>query len=173
MDLVPTNILLSSAEIQLVNLEFRELRLKEGLAQVEGNYDIIVIDCPPSLGLLSYSGLVAATHVLIPIETHFKAFMGTSLLLQTVAKVKKRGNPNLEIVGFAPNRFAPNNSQDKRCLQAIQEQYGEVARVFSPIHRLTALTDASEEQIPLALYDRKSKALKTFDELADAIKGLI
>lgn len=172
MDLVPTNIFLSGAEIQLVNLDFREVRLKEGLALVQGRYDVILIDCPPSLGLLSYSGLVAASHVLIPIETHFKAFMGTSLLLQTIGKVKKRGNPNLEIIGFLPSRFAKSNSQDQRCLQAIQDQYGDVAAVFPPVPRLTALADASEEQMPLALYDKKSKALTIFDQLADTIQQL-
>lgn len=172
MDLVPTNIYLSGAEIQLVNLDFREVRLKEALASVKENYDIILIDCPPSLGLLSYSALVAASHVLIPIETHFKAFMGTSLLLQTINKVKKRGNPNLKIIGFLPSRFAKSNSQDRRCLEAIQEQYGDTALIFSPIPRLTALADASEEQMPLALYDRKSKALAFFDQLADTIKQL-
>ncbi|MFW6296337.1 MAG: ParA family protein, partial [Halothece sp.] len=128
--------------------------------------------CPPSLGLLSYSALVAASHVLIPIETHFKAFMGTSLLLQTINKVKKRGNPNLKIIGFLPTRFAKSNSQDRRCLEAIQEQYGDTALIFPPIPRLTALADASEEQMPLALYDRKSKALAVFDQLADTIKEL-
>lgn len=170
MDLVPTNIYLSGAEIQLVNLDFREVRLKEALASVQNEYDLILIDCPPSLGLLSYSGLVAASHVLIPIETHFKAFMGTSLLLQTIDKVKKRGNPNLEIIGFLPSRFAKSNSQDRRCLQAIKDQYGDTALIFSPIPRLTALADASEEQMPLALYDRKSKALTVFEQLADTIK---
>lgn len=170
MDLVPTNIYLSGAEIQLVNLDFREVRLKEALASVQNDYDLILIDCPPSLGLLSYSGLVAASHVLIPIETHFKAFMGTSLLLQTIDKVKKRGNPNLEVIGFLPSRFAKSNSQDRRCLQAIKDQYGDTAVIFSPIPRLTALADASEEQMPLALYDRKSKAITVFDQLADTIK---
>jgi chromosome partitioning protein len=172
IDLVPTNITLSAAEIQLVNLDFRELRLKDALDPVKENYDFILIDCPPSLGLLSYASLVAATHVLIPIETHFKAFQGTNLLLQTIARVKKRGNRSLKIAGFVPSRYASANSQDKRTLQAIREQFGQVAPVFAPIPRLTAFVDASEEQVPLALYAPNNPALKVLDQLAIQIEEL-
>lgn len=94
--LARTNINLSAAEIQLVNLDFREIPLKEAIEPLRDNYDFILIDCQPSLRLLSYSSLVAATHVLIPIETHFKAFAGTNLLLQTIAKVREKGNLSLK-----------------------------------------------------------------------------
>jgi chromosome partitioning protein len=171
-DLAPTNITLSVAEIQLVNLEFREMRLKEALSPIQSDYDFILIDCPPSLGLLSYTSLVAATHVLIPIETHFKAFQGTNLLIQTIVKVKKRGNRNLKIVGFIPSRFAANNSQDKRTLMAIQEQFGQVGQVFDPIPRLTAFVDASEENQPLALYDRKSPAIAVLEKITTQLEKL-
>ena len=172
MDIAPTNITLSAAEIQLVNLDFREVRLLEAINPLADNYDFILIDCPPSLGLLSYSSLVAATHVLIPIETHFKAFQGTNLLLQTIAKVRKRGNRHLKIAGFVPSRYATNNSQDQRTLQAIKEQYGQLATVYTPIPRLTAFVDASEEQMPLAVYAPKSPALKVLDQLAQAMEKL-
>ncbi|MEB3311061.1 MAG: ParA family protein [Snowella sp.] len=172
-DLVPTNITLSVAEIQLVNLDFREIRLKEALLPIQANYDFVLIDCPPSLGLLSYTSLVAATHVLIPIETHFKAFQGTNLLIQTIAKVKKRGNRDLKIAGFIPSRYAPTNSQDKRTLAAIQEQFGQVGQVFEPIPRLTAFVDASEENLPLALYEPKSSAILPLENLTTAIEQLV
>ncbi len=172
MDLAPANINLSAAEIQLVNLEFREARLKETLDPIQGNYDFILIDCPPSLGLLSYTSLVAATHVLIPIETHFKAFQGTNLLLQTVVKVRKRGNRSLQIAGFVPSRYAATNSQDRRTLQAIREQFGSIGIVHEPIPRLTAFVDASEEQVPLASYDPSNPALKVLDQLAAQMEKL-
>jgi len=171
-NLAPANINLSAAEIQLVNLDFREVRLKEALDPIRENYDFILIDCPPSLGLLSYTSLVAATHVLIPIETHFKAFQGTNLLLQTIAKVRKRGNRTLEIAGFVPSRYAANNSQDKRTLQAIREQFGKVGTVHDAIPRLTAFVDASEEQVPLAIYDPHNPALKILDQLAAQMETL-
>ena len=172
MALAPTNINLSAAEIQLVNLDFREVRLKEALEPLQEDYDFILIDCPPSLGLLTYSSLVAATAVLIPIETHFKAFQGTNLLLQTIARVRKRGNRNLKIAGFVPSRYAATNSQDKRTLQAIREQFSSVAPIYEPIPRLTAFVDASEEQLPLALYDPKHSALTILDQLAAQLEKL-
>ena len=172
MALAPTNITLSAAEIQLVNLDFREVRLSEALDRVRNDYDFILIDCPPSLGLLSYSALVGVTHVLVPIETHYKAFQGTNLLLQTVAKVRKRGNPKLQIAGFVPSRYAASNSQDKRTLKAIQEQLATVGPVYEPIGRLTAFVDASEEQVPLAVYDPKHPVLFILDQLAQQMEQL-
>lgn len=172
MDIAPTNINLSIAEIQLVNMEFREVRLKETIAPIRNNYDFILIDCPPSLGLLSYSSLVAASHLLIPIETHYKAFQGTNLLLQTIGKVKKRGNRNLKIAGFVPSRYAASNSQDQRTFKAISEQFSPVAPVYDPIPRATAFVDASEQQLPLALYDPKHPVLKVLEQLAKKMEQL-
>lgn len=168
-DLAPTNINLSVAEIQLVNLDFREVRLQEALTPLLPKYDFILIDCPPSLGLLSYSALVASTHVLIPIETHFKAFQGTNLLLQTIARVRKIGNRYLQIAGFIPSRYATANSQDRRTVQAIKEQYGQIGTVYEPIPRLTAFVDATEEQMPLAKYAPKSPAVNILNQLAQQI----
>lgn len=172
MDLAPTNINLSAAEIQLVNMDFREVRLLDAIAPIKDNYDFILIDCPPSLGLLSYISLVAATHVLVPIETHYKAFEGTNLLLQTVARVRKKGNRSLQIAGFVPSRYAATNSQDKRTLKAIQEQFAPVAPVYSPIPRITAFVDASEKQVPLAVYEPRNAVIKILDQLAAKMEKL-
>lgn len=169
VDLVATNISLSAAEIQLVNLDFREVRLKEAIEPLLDAYDYILIDCPPSLGLLSYSALIASTHVLIPIETHFKAFQGTNLLLETISRVKKRGNKNLVIAGFIPSRYSKTNSQDQRTLKAIQEEFSSIAQVYEPIPRLTAFVDASEEGLPLAKYEPKSLGVEIFKNLASSI----
>jgi chromosome partitioning protein len=172
MRLAPANIGLSAAEIQLVNLDFREIRLREALAPVLSSCDFVLIDCPPSLGLLSYISLIAATHVLVPVETHFKAFKGTDLLLETVGRVRKRGNKNLKIVGFVPSRYASVNSQDKRTLEAIQQQFAIAAPVFEPIPRVTAFVDATEQQMPLAVYSPKHPVLEIFDHLAQQMEQL-
>ncbi|MBN3945026.1 MAG: ParA family protein [Nostoc sp. NMS7] len=172
MDIAPTNINLSVAEIQLVNMDFREVRLKEAIEPIRNNYDFILIDCPPSLGLLSYSSLVAASHLLIPIETHYKAFQGTNLLVQTIAQVKKRGNRNLKIAGFIPSRYAASNSQDQRTLKAISEQFSDIAPVYDPIPRATAFVDASEQQVPLAVYEPKHPVLKVLDKIAEKMEQL-
>jgi chromosome partitioning protein len=172
ISLAPSNIHLSAAEITLVNLDFREVRLKNALIPIKETFDFILIDCPPSLGILSYISLIAATHVLVPIETQFKSFLGTNLLLDTVSRIKKRGNPELSIAGFLPTKFSANNTQDQRTLNAIQEQLSPYLKVFEPIKRSTAFADASEQMQPLALYQPKHPALQIFEEIAIYLEQL-
>ncbi|NBD31697.1 MAG: AAA family ATPase [Cyanobacteria bacterium] len=162
MDLVPSNIFLSNAELQLVNIDYREARLKEALSPIQNNYDFILIDCPPSLSLLTMLALTASTEVLIPIQTQFKAFLGTSLLINTIQRVKKRGNQQLQLNGFIPTLYDRRNSQDTRCLNTIKEKYQTYGKIYPFIPRTTGLADASEDQLPLALYDPKNKALQAF-----------
>lgn len=167
MNLIPANILLANAEQELIFAELRELRLQQVLNPIQKDYDFVLVDCPPSLGILSYISLVAATDVLVPIECQYKALKGTDSLLKTVARVKKRLNPHLKIVGFLPTMYQSRNSLDKRTLESIQEQLSPIAKVFSPLPRATALAEASEMGKPLALSNNRHKAtLKLFDELA-------
>ncbi len=166
MALVPSNIHLSAAEIALVNLNFRELRLKDAISPIRSKYDFILIDCPPSLGILSYVSLIAATHVLVPVETQFKSYLGTDLLLETISRIKKRGNRSLKIAGFVPSKFTASNSQDQRTLTAIQEQLSPFSTVFEPIKRSTAFADASEQMVPLAVYQPKHPMVPVLDKLA-------
>ncbi|MEM7553039.1 MAG: ParA family protein [Cyanobacteria bacterium P01_A01_bin.84] len=172
MDLVPTNTTLSTAEMQLVNADLRDFRLQYAIEPIQSDYDFILIDCPPSLGLLSYISLVAATHVLVPIETHFKAFEGTNELLKTVARVRTRVNRSLEIGGFVPTKYDSRNSQDTRTLGAIQEQLSGAGKVFPPIARSTTFVDATEERMPLAVYQPRHPAVAILDKIASSIESL-
>lgn len=172
MDLAPTNTTLSTAEMQLVNADLRDFRLKYAIEPIQEEYDFILIDCPPSLGLLSYVSLVAATHVLVPIETHFKAFEGTNELLKTVARVRTRVNRSLEIGGFVPTKYDARNSQDTRTLGAIQEQLASVGKVLTPISRSTTFVDATEERMPLAVYQPKHPAVKVLEQIASSMESL-
>lgn len=172
MDLSPSNRVLSTAEMQLVNAEMRDLRLKEAIEPILDTYDFILVDCPPSLGLLSYISLVAATHVLVPIETHLKAFEGTNELLQTVTRVKNRANRPLQIAGFVPTRYDKRNSADLRTLGAISTQLESFGKIFPPLPRATAFVDASEERKPLALYDPNHVIIPLLDSLAVAMEQL-
>ncbi|MGK7954252.1 MAG: ParA family protein [Crocosphaera sp.] len=172
MDLSPSNRILSTAEMQLVSAEMRDLRLKDALEPVLDTYDFILFDCPPSLGLLSYISLVAATHVLVPVETHVKAFEGTNELLQTVTRVKNRANRKLEIAGFVPTRYDRRNSADLRTLGAMQSQLESFGKIYPPIPRATAFVDASEERKPLALYDSKHSVIPLLESLAEAMESL-
>lgn len=173
MDLVPANIHLANAEQELLLAEQREIRLKDPLVAVDETYDYILIDCPPSLGILSQLSLVAATHVIVPIQTQFKALMGTDFLLQTVKKVQRRLNRSLKIGGFCPTMYSPSNALDQRTLEAIEEQLSSIAPVFTPIPRATALAEASEFATPLALSPKKNaKIIAIFDELSIELEKL-
>ncbi len=171
MSLAPANITLSAAEIQLASVMARELRLKEALEPETSNYDFILIDCPPSLGVLSILSLTAATHVLIPIQTHFKAFKGTELLLDTIKKVRKHLNRRLAIAGVVPTIFN-NASQDKAILEALREQLSPMTTVYSPIPRATAFADAAMARQPLAVYMPKHPAIAILDDIAKGMEDL-
>ena len=173
MDLVPANILLANAEQELIFAELRELRLQQLLTPIQDNYDYILIDCPPSLGMLSHISLVAATDVLVPIQCQFKALKGTDSLLKTVARIRKRLNPKLKIAGFVPTMYQVSNSLDKRTLESLKEQLSSIAPIFPPFPRATAVAESAEMGQPLALSSNRHKAsLKLFDELAIAMEKL-
>lgn len=169
LDLVPANIDLSGAELELVTADLRDLRLKDALEPVEGKYDYILLDCPPSLGILSYISLVAATHVLVPIQTHYKALRGTELLLKTVSRVKKKPNKSLALAGFIPTLYDQRTSQDALSLQAIKEQLSPLAPVFDPIPRSIAFADAVQAHLPLALYQPKHPTISLLNDIAQAL----
>ncbi len=172
MDLVPANIRLSGAELELVTADMRDTRLKDALQPVQKNYDFVLIDCPPSLGILSYISLVAANYVLVPIQTQYKAFCGTEMLLSTVARVRSRANRTLKIAGFVPTMYTARNSQDVRALEAIQQQMAEFGKIFAPIVRATAFADAAEAHQPLALYSPRHPSLEILDTIATHLTTL-
>lgn len=172
LDIVPANIKLSAAELELVTADMRDLRLVDALEPVKEKYDFILIDCPPSLGILSYVSLVAATHVLVPIQTQYKSFCGTELLLSTVARVKARANRTLKIAGFIPTMYAKSNSQDTRALGAISLQMVKFGTVFPTLPRTTAFADAAESHLPLACYQPKHPALTVLEKIVDGLEQL-
>ncbi len=132
LDLAPTNINLSLAEMELVSALNREQRLKQVLSPLLPDYDFILIDCPPSLGILSILALTAATHLLVPIETEFKSYFGTGLLLDTVARIRRHVNPELAFVGFVPMKFDKRRSQHLRTYEQMKEELTKLSIVFPP-----------------------------------------
>ncbi|MDX2241613.1 MAG: ParA family protein [Leptolyngbyaceae cyanobacterium bins.302] len=173
MSLSPANIILADAEQELVLAEQRELRLQSALAPVADQYDFILLDCPPSLGILSQISLVAANYILVPIQTQFKALMGTDSLLKTVRKIQRRLNKALKIAGFCPTMYSSGNALDQRTLDAITGQLAAIAPIFPPIPRATALAEASEYGKPLALSAKKNLAvLEILDEIANVLESL-
>lgn len=172
VDLVPSNILLSAAEVQLHAVIAREWRLKQSLSKILDDYDFILIDCPPTLGIFSILSLVASTHVLIPIQTHFKAFLGVELLLDSIRQVRERINPDLALAGVVPMMHESRTSQSNVILEGINEQLGQVSKIFNPIPRAIVFADASMERQPVAIYDPKHKSVEILESIAAELESL-
>src|SRR6266852_1898731 len=105
LDLAPSNVRLADMELTLVNMRFRESKLKRALEPVSSHYDYILLDCPPNLGLFTVNALIAANKVLIPMATHFWSMLGVSRLLTSIQAVKQEANPTLKLLGILPTRF--------------------------------------------------------------------
>ncbi|MBD2190006.1 ParA family protein [Pseudanabaena mucicola] len=172
MDLVPSNIQLSAAEMELVLAEFREVRLKDAIATVQEQYDFILIDCPPSLAILSYISLIAATHVLVPIQTHYKSLVGCNLLLETVARVRQRANRNLKVAGFIPTMHEGQTLQAKTSLTTIQTQLSSIATVYPPIPRTIAFPDSAQMHEPLGLHSPKHPVIDILNQITDSLETI-
>lgn len=172
VDFIPSNLLLANAEQQLIFANLREFRLQQLLNPLRNNYDFILIDCPPSLGLLSLIALVASDGILVPIQTQFKATVGTDSLLQTVFKIRKQINPHLEIMGFIPTQYLKTNRTEQRVLDLIDEQLKAVAQILSPLPRATAIAEATEYGMPFALTPKKNQSIiKLFNSYAQHIQN--
>lgn len=168
LDIVPATIQLAGAEIELVSLMNREGRLKNSLERVKHDYDYVIIDCPPSLGLLTINGLTAASSVMIPIQCEFYALEGVSMLMNTIQLVQRNLNPALKLEGVVMTMF------DSRTNLAM-EVVGEVRKYFKTkmyttiIPRNVRLGEAPSHGQPIIDYDGKSKGAQVYMELAQEV----
>ena len=169
MDLIPANITLSRAEFQLASAIAREWKLKRALSSIVNHYDFFLIDCPPTLGILSILSLVASTHVLIPLQTHYKAYKGIDLLLDTIRQIQDQVNPELKIAGIVPTIFA-KTGQDRVILDAVKQQLENIAPIYPAVPRAIAFADSSMTHQPLAIYDPKHQAVETLDLIAEQLE---
>ncbi|MGR3279254.1 ParA family protein (plasmid) [Acaryochloris sp. 'Moss Beach'] len=173
MDLVPSNILFSAAEQQLSSILRGESRLKQALSPIKNNYDFILIDSPPTLGILSILGLVASDYVLIPSQTHFKSTQGTDLVLNSIAEVRQVLEHDLKIAGLIPNLYTKGTIQDLEALEFLKSQLAPITKVYPPIPRSTAFADASQERQPLAVYNSRHPAVTILDGIAKDLEELL
>lgn len=172
MDLVPSNLDLSSIELQLISVMARETLLKKAIAKVQDNYDFILIDCPPNLGILNVIALTASTHVLVPVETQYKSFKGVESLLGTIGRIKQQVNPSLKIGGFIPTMHTTATSQNTYILNALKANVESVAPLFPEISRATAFADASMHSKPLAVFSPSHAAIDPMVFIARLIEQL-
>ena len=168
VELMPANKALSGAEIELVALEGREYRLKDALAQVRDGYDYILIDCPPSLGLLTLGALCAADTVLIPVQCEYYALEGLSDLMYTVRTVRKSLNPGLEIEGVLLTMFDSRTNLSMQVATEVKRYFpGKVFGACVP--RNVRLSEAPSHGMPVFYYDRYSRGADSYFDLADEI----
>ena len=173
-DLIPTNLMFAEVEQELVIQMNREERLREVLTPIKRKYDFILIDCPPSLGLLSINALAASTHLIIPIQTQFKATIAINGLLRTYKLVRERLNKNLRIAGVVP-MLHDNTIHSTETLETIYSSLGKVATVFEPIPKSAIFPVASQRGLPLARHTRDKRyqhLVQLFDELAEEVEAL-
>ena len=168
MDLLPSNIDLSAAEVQLVNEVAREQTLMRALAPVRGDYDIILVDCQPSLGLLTVNALTAANGVIIPMECEFFALRGVALLIQTIEKIQERLNPQLEVEGILATMYDARTIHGREVLARVVDAFGD--RVFhTVINRTVRFPETTVAGEPITSYATSSNGAKAYRELAKEV----
>jgi chromosome partitioning protein len=168
MDLLPSNIDLSAAEVQLVGEVAREQTLARVLAAVVEDYDYLLIDCQPSLGLLTVNALTASDGVIIPLECEFFALRGVALLMQTVDKVKQRLNPQLEVEGILATMFDPRTLHSREVLARVVEAFSD--KVFhTVIARTVRFPETTVVGEPITTYASSSVGARAYRELAKEV----
>lgn len=164
LDVCPSNIDLAGAEVELVSMMSREQRLKEKLDIIKNEYDYIIIDCPPSLGLITLNAFTASDSVLIPVQCEYYALEGLGQLLNTVNLVKKHLNKNLEIEGALLTMFDSRTNLAKQVVDEVKKYFGD--KVYKTvIPRNVKLSEAPSYGMPIILYDARSKGAKCYDKL--------
>lgn len=166
--LIPADIRLAGAELELVGLEQREYRLKYLLKTIEREYDFLFIDCPPSLGLLTLNALTAAQRVLIPIQCEYYALEGVSSLMNTINRVKHTFNPGLDIEGVLLTMLDGRTNLSIQVVDSVKKHFK--SRVFSTaIPRNVRLGEAPSHGIPIHMYDPRSIGTDSYRRLAQEI----
>jgi chromosome partitioning protein len=168
MDLLPSNIDLSAAEVQLVGEVAREQVLLRCLEPVLDDYDIVLIDCQPSLGLLTVNALTAAHGVVIPLECEFFALRGVALLIQTIEKVKERLNPRLEVEGILATMYDARTLHGREVLARVVEAFGD-RTFYTVINRTVRFPETTVAGEPITTYASSSAGANAYRELAKEV----
>ncbi|MEW1963726.1 ParA family protein [Microbacterium sp. NPDC077644] len=165
LDVIPANIDLSAAEVHLVNEVARETILARVLRQVAGEYDVILIDCQPSLGLLTVNALTASHGVLIPLECEFFALRGVALLIETIEKVRDRLNPAIELDGLLATMYDARTLHSREVLERVVEAFGDDV-LETVIGRTVKFPDASVSGVPITEFAPEHAAAQAYLRLA-------
>lgn len=169
-DVLPSSADLAGAAVELINTNNREQQLSKALQSIRNEYDVIFIDCPPSLELLTLNGLCAADSILVPVQCEYYALEGLSDLMSTLRMVKRRLNPKLEIFGVALTMFDGRTNFSAQVAQEVRRHFP--GKVFaSVIPRNIRLAEAPSHGIPVCAYDRASRGAVAYKAMAEEIKN--
>jgi chromosome partitioning protein len=168
LDLVPSDIALAGAEVELASHEHRETILRKGISEIRGKYHFILVDCPPSLGLINLNGLAAADSVLIPVQAEYYAMTGVALLLNTLALVQRELNTGLRVEGALLTMVDSRAALSQQVVDEIQKMFRD--RVFDvTVPRSVRLAEAPSHGKPISLYDPKGKGSEAYQRLAQEL----
>ena len=168
LSIVPSGMDLSGAEIELVDFDRREMQLKESLGKLPHDVDYVLIDCPPSLGLLTLNALVASDAVLVPLQCEFFALEGVSHLVRTIKRVKKAFNPNLEIQGIVLTMYDKRNNLSAQVANDVRDYFGDVV-YRTVIPRNVRVSEAPSHGPPVLVYDMKCPGSRAYLNLASEV----
>ncbi len=170
LDVLPSNINLSGAEIELIGIEQKEFILKKEIDKIRENYDFILIDCPPSLNMLTVNAMTTADTVLVPIQCEYYALEGLSQLIHTINLVKARLNPDLELEGVV---FTMYDARTNLSLQVVENVKASLKNTVykTIIPRNVRLAEAPSHGMPITLYDSKSAGAESYRLLAEEVIG--
>lgn len=168
LDLLPSNVNLAGAEIDLIGVESREYILKTKIDEVKDNYDFVIIDCPPSLNMLTVNAMTTADSVLVPIQCEYYALEGLSQLIHTINLVKERLNPDLEIEGVVFTMFDARTNLSLQVVENVKANLRQnVYKTIIP--RNIRLAEAPSHGLPINMYDSKSAGAESYRLLAEEV----
>jgi len=168
IDVIPANSDLTAAEVELLDVKMKEMRLSYHLANIKSKYDYVLIDCPPSLNMLTVNALCASDGVIIPMQCEYFALEGLADLIQTVQNISKVANPKLQIEGVLRTMYDPRNSLTKDVSEQLNEYFSD--RLYETvIPRNVRLAEAPSHGMPVIVYDKASKGAMAYLALAGEI----
>lgn len=165
LDILPASPDLAGVEIELVSMPQREYKLKESLKRASGKYDYVIIDCPPSLGLLTVNALAAADQILIPLQCEFYALEGLSQLLETHRRIRQNLNPHLEILGIVLTMYDPRSALSLQVARDVRAHFGDLV-FHSEIPRNVKISEAPSHGIPALVYDIRCSGSQAYLKVA-------
>lgn len=166
--IVPSSVALAGAEVELADAEDRARRLRRAIVPLRDEYDYILVDCPPSLGLLTLNGLGSADGVVVPVQCEYYALEGLGLLLSAIERVRRSLNPALHIEGVALTMFDGRTNLSLQVVDEVKRRFRQ--RVYGVlIPRLVRLSEAPSHGVPISVYDRKSRAAQVYKDLSEEV----